>query len=189
MSEESQDSLREQTPPSTIRDMGITVLFIGFAAAFLLLSGQFADVRISEADPGASFWPRVVLAVLLAAGLLNLFLLYRRAGREGETPSVSEYDVGGVPELEEKQRQYVGAIVLSVVFFFSLEWIGFLVASPFFLFAFAYMIGYRDIGKLAVFSLAVALIVFFMFRNIMNIALPYGSGMFREISVWAANLF
>lgn len=189
MSEESAESLREQAPPSTVRDMGITVLFIVFAVVFLILSGQFAGTRISESDPGAAFWPRAALLVIVVAGLVNLFLLYRRAQREAETVSVSGYDFGSVTDIDEKQRQYVGAIALSVVFFFSLEWLGFLVASPFFLFAFAYMIGYRDIGKLTVFSVAVALIVFFMFRNIMNIALPYGSGMFREISVWAANLF
>lgn len=189
MSEESADSLREQAPPSTARDIGITVFFVVFAGIFLVLSEQFAGTRISESDPGAAFWPRVALIVLIVAGLVNLYLLYRRARREGESIGVSGFDFGNVTDLDEKQRQYVGAIGLSVIFFFSLEWLGFLVASPFFLFAFAYVIGYRDTGKLAVFSFVVAVVVFLMFRNIMNIALPYGTGIFREISIWAANLF
>lgn len=190
MSEKDREqSLREQAPPNVARDMGITVLFIVLAAAFLAISQQFADIRISDTDPGAAFWPRATLAVLLVAGLLNLGLLYRHAKKNGETLAVSPSEVSGATDLSEKQRQYVMAIVLSVIFFVSLEWIGFLVASPFFLFAFAYTIGYREIGKLVVFSVAVALIVFFAFRNVMNIALPYGTGIFREISIYAANLF
>lgn len=190
MSEDEREvSLREQTPPSVTRDMVISVLFVVGAAAFLMISGQFADVRISDPDPGAAFWPRATLVALLVAGLLNLGLLYRRAKRNGEPIAPSASTFADISDLSEKQRQYVAAIALSIVFFFSLEWIGFLAASPLFLFAFAYAIGYREYGKLAVFSIAVGLIIFFAFRNIMNIALPYGTGPFRELSVYAANLF
>ena len=67
--------------------------------------------------------------------------------------------------------------------------IGFFVSAPIFLFVFSYAIGYRDMVKLTVFSLVTGLVVFFLFRNVVNIALPYGTGPFREISIWAANLF
>lgn len=187
--EDQGTSMREQAPPSVTRDMGITVAFSVFAAVFLVISDQFAGNRISETDPGAAFWPRVTLIVLLVAGLLNLGLLYQRAKENNETIAVSEFGFSNVTDLSEKQRQYVMAVALSIIFIFSLEYIGFLVATPFFLFAFAYSIGYRDIGNLAVFSILVDLIVFFAFRNIMNIALPYGISIFREISINAANLF
>lgn len=188
--EQDTERVRDQAPPSTARDMGITILFIALAVGFLIASRQFAGDRISETDPGAAFWPRVTLLILLVAGVVNLGLLYRHA-RTNDEPLIN----GGIDNwshvlsLSEEQRQYLLAIGLVIVFLVSLEHIGFLVASPLFLFAFAYAIGYRDLGKLSVFSLAVALIVFFAFRNVMNIALPYGSGVFREISVIASNLF
>jgi hypothetical protein len=94
-----------------------------------------------------------------------------------------------VMTLTGKQRQYILAIALSVAFFFSQDYIGFFVSAPVFLFAFSYAIGYRDLVKLTVFSLVTGLVVFFLFRNVVNIALPYGTGPFREISIWAANLF
>lgn len=187
--EDATESLREQAPPSVTRDMVISVLFIGFAAVFLALSGQFADVRISDPDPGAAFWPRATLVAILVAGVLNLGLLYRDARRDDEPLTAKALDFGGFDGFTEKQKQYLLAIGLSVVFFFSLEYLGFFAAAPFFLFAFAYAIGYRDTVKLAVFSVVVALIVFFAFRNVMNVALPYGQGPFRQLSVWAANLF
>jgi hypothetical protein len=182
-------TLREQEPPSAARDLGISGLFVVLAIGFLVASEQFAGNRISEYDPGAAFWPRAILAVIVVAGLLNMGLIYRRMKRNDESIDLSTPEIGGLQGVDEKQRQFVLAIGLAIVFFLSLEHIGFLVASPFFLFAFAYIIGYDDVGKLAVFSLAVALIVFFSFRNVMNIALPYGNGIFREISVYAANLF
>ncbi|WP_338740003.1 tripartite tricarboxylate transporter TctB family protein [Haloplanus salilacus] len=182
---EDDDSLREQAPPSATRDMFITLAFIVLAAAFLAVSGQFADVRISDPDPGAAFWPRATLVVLLVAGLLNLGLLYRDA----DGVDLSTVVPAGLDTLDEKQRQYLLSIALSIVFFFALEYVGFFVGAPFFLFAFAYVIGYRDRVKLLVFSVLVALIVFFAFRNVMNVALPYGQGPFRRISTMAANLF
>jgi hypothetical protein len=181
------ETLREQAPPSVSRDIGITVLFLVFAVAFLVLSEQFAGNRISQYDPGATIWPRAALIVILVAGLLNIFLLYRRARKRGESvvPSLSSE----VTTLSKKQRQYLLAIALSVAFFFSQDYVGFFVSAPIFLFAFSYAIGYRDMVKLTVFSLVTGLVVFFLFRNVVNIALPYGSGPFREISIWAANLF
>jgi putative tricarboxylic transport membrane protein len=189
MSEEesSVETLREQAPPSVARDIGITVLFILFAGFFLVVSEQFAGNRISENDPGATIWPRAALLVIVVAGLLNLVLLYQRAKKNDESivPAFSSE----VMTLTEKQRQYVLAIALSVVFFLSQDYIGFFVSAPIFLFVFSYAIGYRDLVKLTVFSLVTGLIVFFLFRNVVNIALPYGTGPFREISIWAANLF
>lgn len=189
MSEEESgiETLREQAPPSVSRDIGITVLFLLFAAVFLVLSEQFAGNRISQYDPGSSLWPRAALLVIVAAGLLNLVLLYKRARKRGESvvPSLSSE----VMTLTGKQRQYILAIALSVAFFLSQDYIGFFVSAPVFLFAFSYAIGYRDLVKLTVFSLVTGLVVFFLFRNVVNIALPYGTGPFREISIWAANLF
>lgn len=185
---EEETTLREQAPPSTVRDMGITALFMLLAVGFFAVSQQFAGNRISEYDPGASFWPRATLIVILVSGLFNFVILYRRAKKNGETISLGGFDSSDI-DLSENQRQYLLAIGISVVFFVSLEHVGFLVASPLFMFVFAYTIGYRDLGKLAVFSVAVAIIVFFAFRNVMNIALPYGNGIFREISVYASNLF
>jgi len=181
------ETLREQAPPSVSRDIGITVVFLLFAAAFLVLSEQFAGNRISQYDPGATIWPRAALLVIVAAGLLNLALLYKRAQKRSE-PVVPSFS-SEVMTLSEKQREYLLAIALSVVFFLSQDYVGFFVSAPVFLFAFSYAIGYRDMVKLTVFSLVTGLIVFFLFRNVVNIALPYGTGPFREISIWAANLF
>jgi hypothetical protein len=181
------ETLREQAPPSVARDAGITVGFVLFAAAFLLISEQFAGNRISQYDPGASLWPRAALVVIVVAGLSNLVLLYRRAKRNGESlvPSFA----GPSTTLSTNQREYLLAIALSVAFFLSQDYVGFFVSAPVFLFAFSYAIGYRDLGKLAVFSLVTGAVVFLVFRNVVNIALPYGTGIFREISIWAANLF
>jgi len=185
--ERTVETLREQTPPSVARDIGITVVFLLFAATFLVLSEQFAGNRISQYDPGSSLWPRAALLVIVAAGLLNLVLLYQRAKTNDE--SVLPAFSSEVMTLTGKQRQYVLAITISVVFFLSQDYVGFFVSAPIFLFVFSYAIGYRNLVKLTVFSIVTGLIVFFLFRNVVNIALPYGTGPFREISIWAANLF
>lgn len=188
MSSEEAESVREQAAPSVVRDMGITVVFIFLAGGFLVVSRRFADERISSADPGAAFWPRAVLVVLMIAALLNLFLLYRRFQRSEASLGDSMSGLGSF-DVSESQKETLLVLVISALFFFSLEYLGFLIASPIFLFVFAYTIGYRDIGKLTVFSIVTAMLIFFMFRNVMSIALPYGVGVFREISTYASNLF
>lgn len=165
------------------------VIAIG-AAFFLIGSREYMGVSSSSSDPGAALWPQVILVILLLACIINLVNIYRRnsavADPSGYVSEVSSLKNGSGVSTETKQ--YLLGIVLIAAYLFVLTDIGFLVSTAIFLALFVWTLGYRSIPKVTVFSVVVTVFVFVLFRNFMNIALPYGTGMFRELGVFLEGL-
>ena len=187
--EEKELSLRAQAPPSNSFDLALSLGFIIFSGVFLYFSGNFADISVSESDPGAALWPRAALSVMVIAALVNIVIIYRRVNDSDETLMVSGADIRESLDFTPQQWQYGASVVLMAVYFASQEYLGFFVSTPIFLFFFAWFIGYKSIVKLATFSIGISMIIFFGFRVYLQVALPFGSGPFREITIWATNLF
>lgn len=186
---EQELSLRAQAPPSDSFDLAMSVGFIIFSAVFLYFSGEFAGIRVSQSDPGAALWPRAALSVMILGALVNIVVIYRRVRGTDETLTVTTEDIKKSLDFDSEQVQYGASVVLMAIYFASQDYLGFLVSSPIFLFLFAYFIGYRSIVKLVVFSLGMSLLIFFGFRVYLQVALPFGSGVFREVTIFATNLF
>ena len=163
--EEEKLSLRSQAPPSNSFDLGMSIGFIIFSLVFIYLSGQFADIRVSQSDPGAALWPRAALSVMIVGALVNIVIIYRRSKESDESLMVTATDIRKSLDFDARQMEYGASVVLMAVYFASQDYLGFLVSTPVFLFLFAYFIGYRDILKLLAFSLGTGLIVFFGFRD------------------------
>lgn len=182
----------EQSVPNHRWDAVITLAFIALSGVFLVLSESFAGIKISEFDPGAAAWPRAILAVIIVASLVNLRNVYVRAKADGEVSKLfsrPEIDLDGALDVGSDDRKFILTIVLFTVYLLAIEPMGFLSSTPFYLLAMAWMLGYR--GKpirLVAFSALTALVFYVLFVN-MNIALPSGTGPFRELSVFVENYF
>ncbi|MFB6113244.1 MAG: tripartite tricarboxylate transporter TctB family protein [Halodesulfurarchaeum sp.] len=179
----------QEGPPNYAVDTGITLAFMIAAVVFLYLSEAFTGYQVSQADPGAALWPRAALVGMFIAGAVNLVGIYRRTKRNDERIRDSIPEMSEITDVDGTSFQFGASVVLMAVYFYSQDVLGFLVSTPIFLFIFAYVIGYRKIGRLAVFSVAVGLIVYLGFRVFLNIALPFGSGVFREVGIYVTNLF
>ncbi|WP_129115341.1 tripartite tricarboxylate transporter TctB family protein [Halegenticoccus tardaugens] len=181
------DDVEERSDRS---DAIITVLVIVASVGLLYYSRTLAGVRSTNADPGAAYWPRAVIAVLLLASFLNLAHIYRRndvllrTGVFRDTIS----DVAAVTDLSDRDTQYVGTIVLTTLYIGFIDQLGFLVITPLFLAAFVWLQGYRSTTKVVLFSVLTSFVIFVLFRNFMNIALPYGEGIFRELGILVEGL-
>ncbi len=197
MSQEQQESegFRESDDVKSNRiDAGITIAILLVAGFFLVVSQQFAGMATTAGDPGPAFWPRTILLVIVGVGFINLWLIYNRSKNSDESTtaeterSVSELGLDTFSNTTENQRQYFAAVVLSIGYIAVLQPIGFLVSTPFYLFALSWVLGYKSPVKLTAFSLGVALVMFLAFGNVFNIALPYGDGVFRQISIFFEGL-
>jgi len=195
-----QEELQSSEVPNLYVDAAINLIILIVAIAFLVLSGQFADIRSSVVDPGAAYWPRAVLIIIIFAGLVNFGLILKRIWNESNVdPSMSSSGFSdllrpdrlrdSVTNLSVNQKKYAVATLSIFVYIALLTRLGFITITPFFLFAFAWIDGYRDPIKLAVFSVGTTLILFAAFRVLMNIAFPTGEGVFREISFFFEELF
>lgn len=196
MSEEQSESTTsldadfEEEPDSRI-DLLISVL-IGIGAILLFIeTGSFADVRTGRTDPGAAYWPRIVLSTIILACVINIGSIYRN---NKDDLSLSEGAFGDAVEsvkpsnVSTTTKRYFIAIVLMVFYIALLTDIGFLVLTPFFFFLFLWTLGYPSMPRAAVYSIIITIFVFLLFRNVMNIALPYGTGILRDLSVFVDGL-
>lgn len=169
-------------------------LIMGVGAVFFLVGSQeYAGVSSSSSDPGAAVWPQVVLVVLLLSSVINLVNIYRRNDSITELsgylePIADARTDDGSLQVGTETKKYVAGILLIGAYLVVLTDVGFLVSTAIFLALFVWMLGYRSVPKVAVFSIAVSIIIFIMFRNFMNIALPYGTGPFRELGIYLEGL-
>lgn len=187
--EEVLENLQDDEVPNKHVDALITLGFLAGAIGFLFLSGNFASATSSTYDPGAAFWPRITLTVVVIAAVVNVTHVLRRLYRsdrdvipalESVTSTVEE----AASDYSKQQKQFLLASVAILVYLAALTPTGFLFATPFFLLAFAWVAGYRDLGKLFLFSICTTLFLFLGFRIILNISLPYGNGIFRDLSLF-----
>jgi len=174
-------------------DAVISVIISLGAIVFLAGSQAYAGVRSGSSDPGAALWPRVILVILLLVSLINIFNIYRRNSSIVDRSSVDAL-LGSIrtnsrpSNLRAETKQYAVSILLIAGYLVILTDWGFLISTTVFLALFVWTLGYRSIPKLIAFSIAVSVIVFILFRNFMNIALPYGTGIFRELGIFMEGL-
>lgn len=187
--QESNELIESSTISSDLLDVLITFIIIG--TIFLLFrSRQFEGLQVAQPDPGAAFCPRIVLIVILVMSVFNLWVIYRRVQQNEETElrgwSIQELSV--ISTMGSTDKQYYATIIFLVVYIAFLQPIGFLLETPIFVLVFAWTAGYKQPVRLAVFSVVSAMLIFILFRNVMNVPLPYGSDPFRGIGIFFENL-
>lgn len=187
------ENLKDSEVPSYYVDALITLGFLVGTAIFLYLSTDLTGMRSNKFDPGTAFWPRVALLAVAIAAIINaVFLFYRLREAGPVIPSVeriSDSVRDAVSGMSEEEQMFYLSIISVTLYLAALKPTGFVFSTPLFLFAFAWIAGYRQPAKLVVFSLATTVFLFGAFRTVMNIALPYGDGIFRELSLFVEIAF
>lgn len=174
-------------------DALISLIIIGASIVFLATSQQYADIASGRSDPGAAFWVQIVLVVLLISSIVNLAKIIKKARSEEASMrsgfSISIEDVRNRLKNDERMRIYLISVVLIVIYLAIFEPLGFIVSTAFFLTGFIWTLGYRKKIKLLAFTILISLFVFILFRNFMNVALPFGTGPIRELGIFIDNAF
>lgn len=173
--------------PSHGYDALITIVTIVLSIVFLVLSETFADIRISQYDPGAAFWPRATFLVVILASLVNLYKIYRDAKSENRVSEtfLPSFDID--IEMSDGDKRFIATIVIFGIYLLVIDSLGFIATTPFFLMAMAWMLGYRGRPvKLLAFAFLTSIVFFAVFTNF-NIALPKGTGPFQDFSIYLEN--
>lgn len=175
--------------PSNRYDALITVFMMLFSLTFIVLSENFAGIRSSEYDPGAAFWPRAALVVVLLASIVNLWKIYKEATVQGQLSDlISLPAFGDGIDIGEGDKRFVATIVIFGVYLWLMDPIGFLVSTPFFLILMPWMLGYRGRPvRVVAFGVLMTILFFAIFTNL-NIALPRGTGPFQQFSIYVESL-
>jgi hypothetical protein len=121
------------------------------------------------------FWPRIILW-----GLLPLSLILAGNGWFGRTHATSNEDPG--PSLAHLKKS-LGLVLIGSVYFFFLDILGFLLATLLLTGTVASFLQRRRLVEIAAFSMVVPAVVWLAFIKLLNLPLPRGIGIFRELSL------
>lgn len=176
---------------SDLADALISGIIIVASILFYIESLEFGDQSLGSEDPGVAFWPQIVLIIIILFASLNLgFIVWRnreelRFDKDAVSELLESLRPGGI---DTETRQFGVAIVLTGLYLAVLTDLGYLLATAAFLALFLWNLEYRAIVKNVIFSIVITLFTFILFSNFMNIALPFGSGPFRELAIFIDSL-
>ena len=153
--------------------------FLGAVVAYGL-TYQFDEVN-PQYDFGPAAWPRVLLIGVMIAAVM----LWRlpRAVRTGGESSEKEKDGEPPPALTRRDNmRRIGIFAVPVIYVFTMDKIGFLLVTPFFLVGYMYLLGYRRWLRLIPLCGAIYCAVVLLFVVLMSTPLPQGVGFFHSLN-------
>jgi len=139
-------------------DLMIGVLMMALAVAVLLLSGSLAQAKVGLGPAG---YPRAVAIIMLVLGLVMV---------------VSTL-IKGMPKLVWKPDRQMflrvaGTVVISFVYLWLLNQIGFLFLTPFYLFALMWIFRYPNLKVAALASIGSSILIYLLFTKVFMVFLP-----------------
>ncbi len=155
-----------------------------FFSGMLVYSSQLHQMR-RFGEVGGGFWPMLTLAL---ATLFSISLLIRNVltyWKEKHTPfSAASPAPDGATLADEREgrKRYVVSGSILLLYIIVMPWIGFLLATVFFIAAFIYALGEkRKIVQLIAPPVLTAIIII-IFGTLIGIRFPRGPGLLAAIS-------
>ena len=156
-------------------------VILAFFLFLLLQSFKLQEIR-RFGEMGSGFWPILILSLasLLSAILLISSLMKRKEkeGKEAEESSSPE----AVASRTRARRIVVISSVATLVYIFAMQWIGFALATLFFVLAFIVTLGERRKWVLVFSPILVTVFILVVFSKFIAIPFPKGVGIFAELS-------
>ncbi|TMW72844.1 tripartite tricarboxylate transporter TctB family protein [Alteribacter natronophilus] len=159
---------------------------VAFAVFFLVITFGIQG-RPDNQVIGPTFWPMTILVLMALLGIL-LFIQTIRENKRTEHLERKDEDV--VDEIleetaDQSNKKNFWLLVAGLVFYiFTLNIVGFVVATAFIICYAAWLLGMEKIRFLILMPIASSLVLVFIFQSTLNVPLPRGVGIFREISMF-----
>jgi len=135
-------------------------------------------------DVDSDFWPKIILvviglvaAVILVSSIRQLRLyLETRSGRtrSPNSPGVARFLMG----------KNVILVALTLSYLYAFQLLGFIVATFIFLLLATALLGVRHKVAIVLFPLLFTSGLMLLFTRVLNLPLPRGEGIMRDLSLW-----
>lgn len=152
---------------------GITFLA---ACTLFYVATTFPELEFAD-RVGPAFWPKTILFVII---VLSGSLLLKSVIMGLREKGFSQWNVL-VPEKEGAQR-LIMAIVLSIIYGFSVPYTGFLFSILLFQVLFLLILKVKRLSVLVLFPLSLTATLYIIFIKVLYIPLPRGVGIFLTFS-------
>lgn len=169
---------------NAIANLVLSTITILFSLFFL-----FQSLKLpfgNAANIGAGGWPTMILILLLCMGVYLLAktivkMKTLQTNNHGELPEDKE-NVILEPKIlfPHKHWSTSGIILLYII---AISYLGFLLATPLFIFGMSLFLGMKGWFKLISVSLLTSISLVYVFIILLSIPLPRGMGVFRQLSL------
>lgn len=124
----------------------------------------------------AADWPRIILTCLIIALVLNIIAL----GKAARDPATKKE----ITLKEFFSPKFLLASIILIVYSLMLEYTGFLATTFVFVAVFSYVIGLKKPLTLFLGSFLSTVCIYGAFQLGLQVMLPRGVGIFRDVSIW-----
>lgn len=146
----------------------------------------FESLKLHEirrfGELGSGFWPILILALAsVLSGILLFSSLMKRKGKgekEAEEPPSPE----SMATRKRARRIVVISSVATLIYIFAMQWVGFALATLFYVLAFIVILGERRKWVLIFSPVLVTVFILVVFSRFIAIPFPRGIGIFAELS-------
>ena len=140
-----------------------SILFVLFAGGFFWLT---LGLRPSPGpDVGGAFYPRILIFFTLVLSLK--LLITSIIDKDTDKQIIFDLKEGGL-------KRVILVIIISLIYLYVLETVGFLVLTPIYLFVLLSIIDAKKIPIRIVISIVTVGVIWFLFQNFLNIPFPSG---------------
>lgn len=159
--------------------MGLDLIFSIALTVFSLYCFVIigANAGATATELGAAFWPRIILGLMIALLLVNIYQTLKKSKASGGAKE--SIGLGAF----FKSKLFVG-IILVAVMALVMDYIGFMATCFLFLIAYGILLGERRVHILLLTGLVATLILYILFQGPLAIMLPRGYGIFRDVALF-----
>lgn len=166
-------------------------LLVGTAAAYLFYAATQMEFHRRAGSLGPDFWPKLILGLIIATCAYEVVkrVVFNRqrdaAGVLLDLVGTGEPDAEVVPEQPPaRPLLLVSGIVLTAVYVWSLQKLGFALATAPYVAAFVVLGGYRRWLVTALVSVVGTLAMMFFFMKVVYVSLPIGIEPFAQVTLF-----
>jgi len=157
-------------------DIIVSGAVLGSAGFLFYVATTFP--RFEHADKlGPAFWPKIVLLMVIVLSGVSVVKSVLKAKRQ-KSPKTQPMVAGE----QESFKRLALAIFVSLVYGFSVPYTGFLLSIFIFQIVFLLILKVKKIWILFLFPLALTVVIYIIFIEILYIPLPRGQGIFLTFS-------
>ena len=164
----------------------LLVVFLGYSYFTHVLEAP-VPVKVQK-NPYAfqpDTWPKVIIILLLICLVVNIIqIIKRNKGKESFSLKAFAATIPGF----FKSKMFVGIIILGAASFL-LETLGFVVTAILVLFFYGMLLGEKNIVRLAIASVLIALVLYIVFSGMLSVNLPRGTiGFLRNFALFLESI-
>jgi putative tricarboxylic transport membrane protein len=168
-----------------LRRLAPYVIILAVGLALYVVAGRIAYMEI-PGQIGPDRWPKLIIALMIGVCVFEIgrrLLMSPAADEPAQDAEGWEDDEAGPP------WAVFGAVAITVAYLLSLNIVGFVIGTLFYVAGLMWLGGTRRPGLVAIMSLAITAVFAFVFMKLIFVALPTGSPPFSWVSFTVMKLF